>query len=201
VKINTKHRYRRVSILAESHTNRGAQKQGTAARTITSWYSSTTVFIQRSEAAEKRPLVSPRKQQAVEQNQPQHSEKVAPNSSICLSLIMQTYGSMSAQDKIDRGRKPRVTEEPRKAEGARGRQAGKLSKAEERFMAGSGNQGQADVFKSNCTKKTQGKGILRERGPLGISFPGCETGRLLQRDFHSRSHLHAYLYIWFYLYT
>lgn len=80
----------------------------------------------------------------------------------------------------NQGRRPRVTEDPQRQRKQGDRQARKLSKAEERIMAGSGNQRRADVFKPNCTKKTREKAILRERDPLGISFPVCEIRGLLR---------------------
>lgn len=65
---------------------------------------------------------------------------------------MQTHRSMSAQDVIRAG-SFRLQRNPERQREQGDRQAGKLSRAEEWIMAGSGNQRQADVFKPICTKR------------------------------------------------
>lgn len=83
---------------------------------------------------------------------------------------MQTHRSMSAQD-VNRVGSFRLQRNPERQREQGDRQ---VPQAEERIMAGSGNQGQEDVFKPDYTKKTQGKSILRGKDSLGIDFPVCE---------------------------
>lgn len=84
-----------------------------------------------------------------------------------LKSIMQTHRSMSVQD-ANRAGGLGLQRNPERQKEQVDRQ---VSQAEERIMAGSGNQGQEDVFKPDCTKKTQGKSILRGKDPSGINFP------------------------------
>lgn len=73
---------------------------------------------------------------------------------------------MSAHDAIRAG-SLRLQRNPERQRVQGDRQAGKLSKAEERIMVGSGNQSHADVFKP---KEAMGEGCAEGKGSLRHQF-------------------------------